>query len=128
MLESEVTRDCVRYLEIKGATPYRRNVGLEKKTYKGKTRYIRYGIPGQCDWWMILPDGSGKHIDMEFKSSVGWPTNKQILWMIDINMQKGVAFWVNSLSLMETLFAHVMSGGRVEMEPDGRYRLIRTCE
>lgn len=132
MRESEVTKQCVGYLRIRGASPRRRNVGGVRQIYKGKERYIKFGEKGQSDWWMILPDGSGRHVEIEFKSSEGWPTKDQICWMIDINEQGAIAFWVNSLNMMIRVYDHIMNGSGIEMNRDGTYGLtmkrVRRCQ
>jgi hypothetical protein len=132
MRESEVTKQCIGYLRIRGADPHRRNVGGMIRTYKGKQRYINFGSKGESDWWMIIPDGSGRHCEIEIKSSEGWPDENQIRWMTGINEQGGIAFWVNSLNMMIRVYEHIMNGGGIEMNPDGTYgltmKLVRRCQ
>lgn len=94
--ESEVTSAVVGYLRASGYAPYRRNVLQATAEYDGRVRTIRNGEPGQADWWFILKNG--RHAEIEIKRPGEKPSAEQLLWLCNININKGYAFWVDELN------------------------------
>jgi hypothetical protein len=92
---------CWQWLALQGIRVHRRNVGLIRQEYKGKSRWVRFAEPGMCDYWFILPDGSGRHIEMEWKRPGAWPRPAQIVWMISVNARGGTAFWARDLTTVD---------------------------
>jgi hypothetical protein len=87
--ESETIPPALQWLTLQGIRVHRRNVGLIRQEYKGKSRWVRCAEPGMCDYWFILPDGSGRHIEMEWKRPGAWPRPAQIAWMLSVNARGG---------------------------------------
>jgi hypothetical protein len=127
--EKEIAKLCNDWLRLHGITPYRRNITKVKFEHKGKTYWVKCGEPGQSDWWFILSNarhagGMGVHCEVEYKRPGAWPNQEQIYWMININKQGGIAFWVSSLLHLEMVYSHINKGGRISMNLDGTYEII----
>jgi hypothetical protein len=121
--ESETVPPVLAWLALQGIRVHRRNVGLIRQEYKGKSRWVRFAEPGMCDYWFILPDGSGRHIEMEWKRPGAWPGVAQIAWMLSVNARGGVAFWARDLTTVEFVVTSLLRGDRLYQCTDGRYEL-----
>jgi hypothetical protein len=82
-----------------------------------------FAEPGICDYWFILPDGSGRHIEMEWKRPGAWPRPAQIAWMLSINARGGTAFWARDLTTVEFVVTSLMKGDRLYQWTTGQYEL-----
>jgi hypothetical protein len=105
----------VRLLRKWRCEVFRRNVGIEVKEYKGKTRIVRYEEPGASDLWGFLPDR--RHFECEVKRFGERPTFNQIEWLRRVNHSLSPAFWVDSIEVLERNLPHIIDGASV------RYRL-----
>lgn len=76
-----------------------------------------------CDYWFILPDGTGRHIEMEWKRPGAWPQPMQIAWMLSVNSRGGIAFWARDLTTVQTVVLSVLSGDRLYQYSSGQYSL-----
>lgn len=47
--EREIQKAIAEYLKARGVLAFRMQTGATVSTYKGRTRLIRYGIPGMAD-------------------------------------------------------------------------------
>lgn len=65
--EAEVQRECVRYLRSLGIPVNRQNAG---KIRVG-IGFIQLALPGAADLVGIMPDGSGRHLEVECKRRDG---------------------------------------------------------
>jgi hypothetical protein len=119
--ERETTRIVLGYLKTLEIHPERRNVGGMKYEYKGKKGYVEFARTGQSDWWYLLPDGSGRHGELEIKRPGAWPTDFQIHWMLTINAAGGLACWVDSLAIAQRAFQSIMKGLSIYMRESGEY-------
>jgi hypothetical protein len=125
--ERDVAAPMIDFLRVMGANPKRKNVGkfklayTSKKTGIAKFRWVCFGDPGECDWQWIVPDGSGRHGEMEAKRPGEWPTPEQINYMIYMNSLGCIAFWADDLDQVRRVFRAAMRGGRVVMARDGTY-------
>lgn len=77
--ERNVMDQVTHLLSLSGLWWHRNNTGAVKLTYKGKVRYVRYGVPGMPDYTVYLPDGRIWWI--EAKSSTGTLRPEQQAWM-----------------------------------------------
>src|SRR5437016_14647305 len=91
-LEAEILAGCLKAFELLRVSAWRRNVGMTVATYQGRKRIIRSGTPGQSDIWFLLPDG--RHGECEVKRPGKKPTVEQLLWLREVNLLTGAAFWV----------------------------------
>lgn len=55
--ETALVKAALAYLKLCGFTVWRSNTGAMKATYKGKTRFVRFGKPGMSDIIGYTPDG-----------------------------------------------------------------------
>jgi hypothetical protein len=121
--ESETIPPALQWLTLQGIRVHRRNVGLFRQEYKGKSRWVRCAEPGMCDYWFILPDGSGRHIELEWKRPGAWPGPAQIAWMLSVNARGGVAFWARDLTTVQFVVSSLVRCERLYQCTDGRYEL-----
>lgn len=47
--ERDIQKAIVQYLRLKGILAFRMNSGASIQYYKGRSRLIRYGVPGMAD-------------------------------------------------------------------------------
>lgn len=124
-LESVVLKDCMAVYRRLGIPAWRRNVGGMSGTHKGRSWYVKYGEPGQCDTWGLIPDGHGKwpfHFEGEIKRPGKKPTLDQTLWLRSINDRTGRAFWADSAEILESVVRALMSGGCIRyLDTEWRY-------
>ena len=104
-LEAEILAVCLQWLNYQpGVRCWRQNTGAFKGEYKGKRRFVRYGVTGQSDIsGIMLP--SGRRIEIEVKRPGNKPTEDQKAWMAMIREHGGIAFWCDSLDRCMELFA-----------------------
>jgi hypothetical protein len=121
--ESETVPPVLAWLALQGIRVHRRNVGLIRREYQGKSRWVRFAEPGMSDYWFILPDGSGRHIEMEWKRPGAWPRPAQIAWMLSVNARGGIAFWARDLTTVEFVVTSILRGDRLYQYPSGQYEL-----
>lgn len=126
--ERDVATPMIEYLRVMGASPKRKNVGKFKLSYTNKKgittyRWVRFGETSECDWQWIVPDGSGRHGELEIKRPGEWPDPGQIAFMIRMNAIGCIAFWAWDLDQVRKVFAAAMRGGRIIMRRDGSYEV-----
>ena len=103
-LEAEIQKACLQYLNLQpGVRCWRQNTGAFAGDYKGKKRFVRYGITGQSDISGIMLPG-GRRIEIEVKRPGNVPTEDQAAWLAMIREHGGVAFWIDSLDKCMELF------------------------
>jgi hypothetical protein len=138
--EAELLAATLDYLKLKGVYCWRQNTGAVKATYGGRSRFIRFGIPGQCDITGILgrahdnwgptslvgvPNHRGTRLEIELKRKGRRPTEKQLAFMRAINYSGGVAFWCDSLGRLVEIMDAVLSGARTRLDIDGDVVIYR---
>jgi hypothetical protein len=72
MIESDVLRQCLEYLAVKGIFAWRNNTGAAQVDGK---RFVRFGIKGSPDILGVMPDG--RMLCVECKSATGRQTPEQ---------------------------------------------------
>lgn len=93
--ESEVLKDCLQYLNLlPGCRAYRINTGAFPSEYKGRKRFIRFGVPGMSD---IIGIYKGRFLAVEVKRPGNKPTDIQKSFLEDVRRLGGIATWVDSL-------------------------------
>lgn len=93
--ESDVLKDCLQYLNLlPGCRAYRINTGAFQNEYKGKKRFIRFGVPGMSD---IIGIYKGRFLAIEVKRPGNKPTDIQNSFLEDVLRLGGIATWVESL-------------------------------
>jgi len=98
--EADVVRACLLYLGLKGIPAWRNNTGAMRATYKGRERFIRYGVPGAPDIlgvWNAPGPHRGKLLAVECKGPDGRLSEAQRAFLANIQSAGGVALVVRSL-------------------------------
>lgn len=89
--ETQLVYAILEYLAIRRIEAWRANTGVMPRTNKaGKTRYVHFGRPGQCDISGILPDG--RRLEIEVKRPGQKPTTEQKEFMAMVARNRGVSF------------------------------------
>lgn len=94
--EVDIQRAVMDYLTARGFRMFRRNTGVMRATYKGKTRIVRFSQVGAADLYG-WHRGSGRHIEVEVKGPGGVLTPEQAAWLENARADGAVAFVADSL-------------------------------
>lgn len=87
--EKDIQRQILEWLAYQGIFSWRNNTGAIVSEYKGKQRFMRFGMKGSPDIIGILKDG--KFLAIEVKRKGGKMTSEQIVFFERINENGGVA-------------------------------------
>jgi hypothetical protein len=83
MKESAIQKQILDYLSAKGILAFRMQTGATLSSYKGKSRMVRYGVPGMADVLACPFDPCGDGVDrpcflwIEVKAEGGRQTELQ---------------------------------------------------
>jgi hypothetical protein len=99
--ESVLQKAIIEYLNKIGIFAFRHNTGAVLMRYKGKNRFIRFGIKGSSDILGIMKDG--RFLSIEVKRKGETPTLDQFNWMDRIADNNGFAVWVDSWEAWESI-------------------------
>jgi hypothetical protein len=99
--ESVLQKAIIDYLNKIGIIAWRNNTGAFKLSHGGKSRFVRFGLPGAADIFGVLKDGRFIAIEIKRKGMV--PTELQMRWMDWINGNGAWVFWVDSWKAFETV-------------------------
>lgn len=91
ILEDDVKKEVIQYLNILGIFFWRNNTGR----YREGSRWISYGKVGSSDILAIYPD-TGQLWAIELKKPGGELSDEQIQFLLDIRANGGVASVVES--------------------------------
>lgn len=94
--ESDLNRAIDGYLTMIGVFHWRANSGAFAGEYKGRKRFVRFGLPGQPDWLGILPGGRG--FGIEAKVGRGKQTFAQQRWQEHCEASGGLYILARSLN------------------------------
>jgi hypothetical protein len=97
-LESEVLKQCLDYLQMRGIFAFRNNTGALKI---GK-RLVRFGMPGSSDILGILPNGQFLAVECK-REKGGILSDKQVEFLNRIKVNGGVAVVVHSVNDLEKI-------------------------
>ena len=67
--ESSIVAACLQLLALRGIFAWRNNTGAVAASYKGKSRFIRYGHPGSADIFAVVK--GGRFLAVECKTPLG---------------------------------------------------------
>lgn len=122
--ERQVSEQVVQAAAMLGIELKRRNVGM---ALNPRGRAVRFGDPGDGDFYCVLPDG--RHADIEIKREGFDPSRlrgakrahfeRQLAEMRRINASNGVAFWVSDATDFLHAMRKVLAGWRVEIDDEG---------
>lgn len=118
--ETDLLYQILSYLTLCGVTAWRQNTGgLTTTDADGDERYIPMGIPGQSDIIGILP-GSGRFLAIEVKMPGNRPTHDQWQYILTIQRNGGVAFWVDCLEAVQSALPWIQTGAWIATDSDYR--------
>jgi hypothetical protein len=122
--EKEVTLQVLDAAALLGIELKRRNVGAMVNPH-GRT--VRFGEPGDADWYAVLPDG--RHLDVEIKRKGFDPTKlkgekkahfeRQLARLRRTNELGGVGFWASDAVNFYFAMQKILDGCRVEIDERG---------
>jgi hypothetical protein len=122
--EKEVTQQVLDAATLLGIELKRRNVGAAVNPH-GRT--VRFGEPGDADWYAVLPDG--RHLDVEIKRKGFDPTKlkgekkahfeRQLARLRRTNELGGVGFWASDAVNFYFAMQKILDGCRVEIDERG---------
>ena len=92
--EHEIQCQIIDWLKIKRYFFFRFNSGVMQGSYKGKRSFVRFGVVGAPDIFVIH---HGRIIGLEVKSSKGFQSQAQILFGNELVKAGGYYFVVRSL-------------------------------
>lgn len=102
--ESEVLKQCLEYLQLRGFYVWRNNTGSTKI---GR-RFIRFGYPGSSDILGILPNGKFLAVECK-KEKGGILSDKQVEFLNRIKENGGVAVCVHSVNELEKIITSIFT-------------------
>lgn len=106
--ESEVLKQCLEYLRMRGIFAFRNNSGAVKM---GKN-FVRFGLPGSSDILGILPNGQFLAVECK-KENGGKLSDKQVEFLSRIKQNGGVAVCVHSVNELEKIITSTFTGSTV---------------
>lgn len=95
--ESEVLKECLEYLHLRGYFVWRNNSGTAKN---GR---LRFGLPGSSDILGILPNGQFLAVECK-RENGGILSDRQVEFLNRIKENGGVAICVNSVCELDKYF------------------------
>lgn len=103
-LESDIQKQILAYLELRGILHWRSNTGAAVFPGKGgKQRFIRFGYPGISDIIAVIP-GIGKIVAIEVKRPGEHPTPQQAAFLTQVEEQGGIALVADDVKDVMLLF------------------------
>ncbi len=93
-LEKEIQKAIVDFLTISGVWVWRANRGAMVGEYKGKKRFVRFGVTGMSDLMGIF---EGRLLAIEVKRPGKKPTDDQQGFLDRVNSEGGIGFCATSL-------------------------------
>lgn len=115
--EAAVLRSCLALLRHRRIMAWRSNSGVAWLPGKGgRSRPVRFGVPGQADITGILPDG--RRLEVETKRPGAKPRPEQLAFLDGIRSSGGVALWVSSVDRLAEALDLAAAG--IPIALDGR--------
>lgn len=106
--EAEIQSACLSYLAmLPDAMFWRSNTGAFKGEYKGRRRFIRYGVAGQPDIQGIY---RGRYIGLEVKTPKGKQNDNQIEFEGRVKSAGGFYRVVRSIDDLIAAVAEIKEG------------------
>lgn len=95
MSETDLVRAILKYLHVVGILAWRQNTGAASFQDAGRSRFVRFGVPGISDILGVLPDG--RFLAIEVKMPGRKVTWKQCDFINAITDNGGLAFVATSI-------------------------------
>jgi len=95
LLEKDVQKIILNICRLIGLTVWRQNTGAVPAVYKGKQRFIKYGLKGQADITGLLPDG--RRLEIEVKRPGGKQSAVQKHFQTMIERHGGIYIVADSI-------------------------------
>lgn len=91
--EKSVQSACLLMLRLAGYPAWRQNTGAVPATYAGRSRYIRFNVPGWPDLYAVGPAGRAIHV--ECKRPGGKLSDAQVAMLRELRAAGAVAVMVD---------------------------------
>ena len=85
-------------------------------------RFVRFGTPGRADISGVWPDG--RRLEIEVKRPGNKPTQAQLDFLLLMQEQGAIAFWVDDVAKLDAILLHLKRDGRVVTTPEGKVTLL----
>lgn len=104
--ESQVVRDVINYLFMRGWLAWRNNTGGGRFQNKGSdvVRYVQFSTPGAADVFALR---NGRFLAVEAKTETGKQSEDQQMWQQSIEANGGVYVLVRPSNYMEAIDAAI---------------------
>jgi VRR-NUC domain len=79
MKEQAIQSEILRYLRARGVMAWKAGTGAVRAEYKGRSRFVRFGVPGQPDILGVLPGGRALAIEVKTAKGVLTPAQRVFL-------------------------------------------------
>ncbi len=103
--EQSLVKPCLQLLALRGVMAFRNNVGAVSATYKGKSRFVRFGTPGSSDILGIVAHGPhrGRFLALELKVGKNPLTELQAKFLATIRDAGGIGLVARSVTELDSL-------------------------
>lgn len=101
--ETQIVRDCLTYLKLKGVLAFRNNSGQIFLNQGDKVRVVRMGLKGSPDIIGVMPP-DGKFLAIECKTEKGKLTEHQKLFGEEVVKKGGIYLVVRSIDDLINFF------------------------
>ncbi len=88
--ETQLVKACLELLRIRRIFAWRNNTGGVTASYKGKSRFVRFGAVGSSDILGLIPP-SGRLLAVEAKVKPNKPTETQDAFLEAVERAGGLA-------------------------------------
>lgn len=102
MRERDLQRTILDYLKLHRVFYYRQNTGVMRGSYKGKSRFVRFGAVGAPDIVAVI---GGKYVGIEVKARGGLQTDAQNIFQRRLEAAGGEYLLVRSFEEFEAAMA-----------------------
>jgi hypothetical protein len=92
--EHEIQRQILGWLKIKHIWHFRNNTAAVKLSYKGKGRFVKFGVPGSPDIYVLK---EGRLFGLEVKSEKGFQSQQQNAFEVEFIRAGGIYGIVRTL-------------------------------
>ena len=101
MLEKEIQKAVLQYLELKRLCYWRNNTGAMVAEYKGKKRFVQFGKKGSADIFVVK---NGNIFGLEIKTLSGKQSEWQEVWQKEFQNAGGIYILCRSIDDVMKIF------------------------
>jgi hypothetical protein len=97
--EASLMKAVLQLLKLRGVFFYRQNTGAVQATYKGRSRYVRFGAVGAPDIVCVI---RGRYVGIELKAGKGKQTEDQLAFQVNLEKAGGAYLVVRDAAELAT--------------------------